>query len=492
MINKSEITSKYIMEQTLRFVAPLPSQAEYARELATIFSMHLHKNQLMDKGFPADTIPSPSAIVVASTGQGKTFLIRKMAECLDLNLITIDCSSLAAEGWKGLSMSQRLAAAASEAKNEKAFRQSILFFDEVDKLRFWGTKNDQGNAMNNILQLYNGGTVSIEDSKKAVNIDVRRFTILLGGAFAGLEDIIRERVYPKARIGFSNLPEREIKTSTELLQEARIEDLAKYGLMPELLGRIGTILAIPPLKLEDYRQLLFADKGSVQYKYSNYLSLYGVSFSMSESGVRAVAQRCMCSNTGARAVNPLVDGVMRRAIVAVENDETINQVVFDADGDECCVRYEHGPRKSEQAEATKENSEELPWHTVKAKNSPALVRKLCRYYRNANGDSEVICQLEPFLNCVVSYLHKRCDKKDFTLQSMIILAGQTRRNDAQSSFEEKLHRSFCVPRDVYREYLESYTNWLPQNVTSALEKIQTYICNNHGDCQVRFEVPAGR
>ena len=141
-MDTNNITSRQILERTLASIAPLPSQMEYAKELATIISMHLHKNQLMDQGFSADALPSPSAIVVAATGQGKTFLIRKMTECLGINLITIDCSSLAAEGWKGSSISQRLVAAMEEAKSEKAFYRSILFFDEVDKLHFWGTKYD--------------------------------------------------------------------------------------------------------------------------------------------------------------------------------------------------------------------------------------------------------------------------------------------------------------------------------------------------------------
>ena len=492
MLNCEKISSKEILEKTLQYVAPLPSQLEYARNLATIFSMHLHKNQLIDRGIQADALPAPSALVVASTGQGKTYLIRKMAECLGVNLITMDCSSLAAEGWKGISMTQRLAAAMSDAKDEKSFQQSILFFDEVDKLRFWGTKNDQGNAMNNILQLYNGGAVSIEQDKKVINVDIRRFTILLGGAFAGIEDIIRARVCPKARIGFSNQVEKAEMSKAEIMKSVNTEDLEKYGMMPELLGRIGTILTIPPLSLLDYRQLLSAEAGSLQCKYNNYLSLYGVSFAITEPGVKVIADKCMTANTGARAVNPLVDELMRRAIENVENDETINRVLLDADGNDCCIRYEHGSKKKEPADEQKGSGKELPWHTIKANNTPALVRKLCRYYRNVAGDQAVLKQLEAFLNCAVPYLHKRCDKSEFTLQSLLILAGQTRKNGEQSSFELKLRRTYCIQRTTYNEYVEAYNNWFSQNVTSALEEIRRYIWAYHGERQVRFEVPTGR
>ena len=491
-MDTNNITSRQILERTLASIAPLPSQMEYAKELATIISMHLHKNQLMDQGFSADALPSPSAIVVAATGQGKTFLIRKMTECLGINLITIDCSSLAAEGWKGSSISQRLVAAMEEAKSEKAFYQSILFFDEVDKLHFWGTKYDQGNAMSNILQLYNSGSVSVEVDKKVINIDSRRFTIILGGAFTGLENIIRERVYPKARIGFSQQSDRPPTRGFELLQKATIQDLANYGLMPELLGRIGTILSIPPLDVEDYRQLLTAPIGSLQHRYANYLSLYGVALSFTEAGTQAVAQMCIQSHIGARAVNPFVDSLMRKAIVAVEEDKSIVHVIVDANGGSCYTRYEHSSEDRLQTSASAKQSVASPWYTVKAKNTPALVQKLCRYYRNANGTPEILQQLEPFLSCSITYLHKCCEKKDMTLDALFALSKQTKRGHNLSPFDEIIQRSLCIPGSMYRVYLEAYTDSIHQNLQSALETIQSYIHSNHGKRQVCFSVPAER
>lgn len=83
---KNEITTESIYQMTLQHVAPLPSQAAYAHNLASIFSMHIHRNELIDNGLSPDELPAPSALVVAPTGQGKTFLVRKMAECLNLHV----------------------------------------------------------------------------------------------------------------------------------------------------------------------------------------------------------------------------------------------------------------------------------------------------------------------------------------------------------------------------------------------------------------------
>ena len=94
------MTSQQILDKVLaESIAPLPSQAGYAKALAEIFSLHLRKNILMDDGFSPDELPSLSSLVVAPTGQGKTFLLRKMTECLGINLITVDCSTPVAENY---------------------------------------------------------------------------------------------------------------------------------------------------------------------------------------------------------------------------------------------------------------------------------------------------------------------------------------------------------------------------------------------------------
>lgn len=114
------ITSDEIFERTRKIVAPLPCQEEYLRQLASVLSFHIHRNQLMDEGYLVDDLPPMSAIVIAPTGQGKTFLLRKMVETLDLKLIVVDCSTLAAEGWKGVGLAQRLLMAQKEAKDRMA------------------------------------------------------------------------------------------------------------------------------------------------------------------------------------------------------------------------------------------------------------------------------------------------------------------------------------------------------------------------------------
>ena len=491
MDKRKDMTASDILEKMMRKVVPLPSQMAYATDLATIFSMHIHRNQLMDQGYTADELPMPTAIIVAPTGQGKTYLIRKMAEGLGVHFICVDCSTLVSEGFKGVSLSQRLAGARDTAKDQRAYERSVLFLDEVDKLCTCG--NNYGNGMTNLLQLFNGGQIAIDsDSKKVQYIDASRFAVLLGGAFEGIEEIIRKRICPKMKIGFYQQERTAINDPAELLSYVEQEDLKEYGLMPELLGRVGTILTIPPLEREDYRRLLCGDVGSVRQRYRNYLSLYGVSVDITPLCVERITQKCLETDTGARAVNLLVDGLMRRAIMNVENDNRINGVVLDVDGEELCVRYQYGARKVDRSKQKKQVEETQKVHVVKAKNIPALVRKLCRYYRNADGDLEVMTQLEAFLHCALIYLRRECVPEDFAFESLEKLADVTDREQGDSPFDEAVCKSFFVPKDKKLAYERVYTNWFRQNLLSALETVLEYIWDHHGKCQVQFQVPAGK
>lgn len=329
-------------KKTGKVVAPLPSQAGYLKDLAVILAMHINRNTLIDQGHKPDELPTASAIVVAPTGQGKTFLLKKMAECMELNVIVVDCATLVGESYKGVSLSQRIAGAMDEARDEYSFSRSIIFFDEVDKLCKGGSGASTG--MTSILQLFNRGSVVInKDDRSSKSIDVSRFAILMGGAFVGLEDIIKERVCPKVKIGFS-MNEQENIRNQNWLSMTTAKDLCRYGLMMELLGRVGTILTIPPLGMGDYRQLLNAESGSLKNKYDNYLhGLYGVRLQIAEGGVDAMARACMkASDAGARAAEPLLGGLMRGAIERVERDDNISGVIVDAENDRACVRYERG------------------------------------------------------------------------------------------------------------------------------------------------------
>ena len=474
------ITADEILNRTMQVVAPLPCQKTYLKQLASILSFHIHRNHLMDEGYLVDDLPPMSAIVIAPTGQGKTFLLRKMVETLELNLIVVDCSTLAAEGWKGVGLAQRLLMAQKEAKDRMAFERSILFLDEVDKLHLWGMNSDQGNPMNNILQLYNSGCVVAEEcGKGSVNIDIKRFTVLLGGAFEGIEKIIKERRTPQNRIGFGREEEKNL-SKAEQFQQVSKEDLVAYGMLPELIGRIGTILTIQPLTLEDYRQLLRGENGSIQCQYRNYLrGLYGVSFNITDAAADTVAWACMDSGSGARAVTPIINDLMRNALSVVEQDATINAVALDATGQDFCVHYGHGRR----GYCYSETNEELSKIQLKGRSILALANRLCRYYRKAGGDPVLDPVLQAFLECALAYLSTNTEDREFCFSSLEKLARTVQHKGQSSRFELLIGGSGIKAFD---RFCELYTASTQRDLVMALQRIMDYLESYHGRVHIQF------
>lgn len=192
-----------------------------------------------------------------------------------------------------------------------------------------------------------------------------------------------------------------------------------------------------------------------------------------------MADRSLLSATGARAVFPLINDLMRSAVTEVEGNPQVCKIILDSDGKECSIRYEHGEHTSRIVEQEEQQPEELLWHTVKAKNTDALIRKLCRYYCNSGGDDDMLIQLEAFLNCAIPHLYGGCRKEDFVFASLQKLAGITKRDGDRSDFDNIMRRSFGATKDAYSKYIEAYTPWMNQNVQSALESISEYLSQMH-------------
>ena len=236
-------------------------------------------------------------------------------------------------------------------------------------------------------------------------------------------------------------------------------------MLPELIGRIGTILTIQPLTAEDHRQLLRGKNGSIQCQYRNYLrGLYGVSFDLADTAADTIARECMASGSGARAVTPIINDLMRNALSVVEQDVTINKVTLDAMGKKLCVHYGHGKRGYCYSNVT---DSDLPIYRLKGKNVAALANKLCRYYRKAGGDLSVLPVLQAFLECTLEYLCVNTADKEFCISSLEKLARTVQHKGQTSRFEFLM----CDRRmEAFERFCALYTASTQRDLVMALQR----------------------
>lgn len=489
------MTADEIFEKAMKEVAPLPCQESYIRELASIFSFHIKKNALMDSGFSAENLPVQGGLVVSPTGSGKTFLFRAVAKVVGINTIIIDCSSLSRDGWKGTSLSQQLIAAKNSAEDRNAFEKSILFFDEVDKMKLYNNGHDEGNPMDNLLQLYNGGKVVAEGANKEIEyIDVSRFTIILGGAFSGLEDIILNRLTPKKSIGFATGSDVNSFDMKKIMHHAIPDDLEKYGLKKELLARIGSIISIDPMEEKDYECLLSSKDGSIKSRYNNFFLFgCGVKFDVSKSAISHIAHSCSKSKMGARAVNPIINDIMRQAIVMVDRDKSINSIILDAGDDGCFLTYEHGPRYSN---AIGDSNVPCTPYYLTAKSLSSMVTKICELYRKSGCDLDYADEFKYFVNTSLMYLHYHSNPSDFCYESLQKLArttGKTSRAN-KSTFDVVITQ--VIDNDAnsskIKPYYEKFEDLWNQDTIHRLNKALTVIIqkirSDHRSCDIKFRL----
>ena len=497
MYEKKLLSANEIFDKAMKSMAPLSSQESCARELASIFSFHLYKMELMDVGLAADELPSQHAIMVAPTGVGKTYLLRHMAAACGVNLIVMDGSSVTREGWKGPSFGQQLLAAKQAAKDVEAFARSVLFVDEADKMRRLNPEYADSSVMDNFLQLFNGGEVIVEAEGKQVDtIDVSRFTIIMGGAFAGLEDIIRARLTPKVSIGFGGGNDSDVVLDErKLLHYATPEDLHAYGIKKELIGRIGSILHIDPLEVEDYRRLLTAETGSVQANYRNFFFHgFGVGFEVSNEAVHRIAEECTKATTGARAVTPIVNGAMRDAVVKVDSDSTICKVVLNADENGCFACYEYGERELPSIGQVGNTDSKPAYMTGNSVTEVADL--LCHEYSAAGCNEDYAEEFGLFIRMTLTYLQVACHPSERRFDNLQRLARDTdmATGATLSPYDhiitDYLNRPDHIPamKRWYDAYCRARTCGVAQRLSKSLLLILRRLVQKYHTSNIHFDV----
>ena len=324
---------------------------EYAKKVMSVAVYNHYKRVFADNADEIE-IEKSNMLMIGPTGSGKTYLVKTLARLLDVPLAITDATSLTEAGYIGDDIesvvSKLLAAADNDV--EKA-EHGIIFIDEIDKIAKKKNTNQRdvsGDAVQQgMLKLLEGSEVEVPvgaNSKNAMvplaTVDTKNILFICGGAFPDLESIIKERLNKQASIGFMADLKDKYDNDSKLLNKVTVDDLKKFGMIPEFLGRLPIIFTLDGLSEEMLVQILKEPKNAILKQYQKLLALDEVKLEFEEGALHAIAKMALEKHTGARALRAILEEYMLDIMYEIPKDDNIGEVILTKE----YIEHSGGPR----------------------------------------------------------------------------------------------------------------------------------------------------
>jgi ATP-dependent Clp protease ATP-binding subunit ClpX len=288
-------------------------------------------------------IEKSNMLMIGPTGCGKTYLVKTLAKLLDVPLAIADATSLTEAGYIGDDiesvLSKLLAAAGNDV--EKA-QMGIVFIDEIDKIAKKQNTNSRDvsgeSVQQGMLKLLEGADIEVPvgaNSKNAMvpltTINTRNILFICGGAFPELDEIIKQRLTKQTSIGFNATLKDAFDKDKNIHSQVTIEDLKKFGMIPEFLGRLPILFTLEGLTEDMLVSILQEPKNAILKQYQKLLALDEVDLQFDDSALRAIAKKAMEKETGARALRAIIEEFMLDIMYEIPKDDNIGTVIITGD-----------------------------------------------------------------------------------------------------------------------------------------------------------------